>query len=57
MQDERLTMGGDCGRCGAEDIEVDSDGLCEKCYNEIATAQRGQGQESEFEQGAVSWQE
>lgn len=34
-EDERLTLGGDCGMCGKEDCEVDEDGLCEECHNEI----------------------
>ena len=27
-EDERLTMGGDCAMCGAEDVEVGDDGMC-----------------------------
>ena len=34
MEDERLTMGGDCGMCGAEDVDINEDGLCEQCWLE-----------------------
>ena len=26
------TIGGDCGHCGREDVELDEDDICEDCY-------------------------
>ena len=42
MNDERLTAGGDCARCGAEDVDVDEDGLCENCYHEVKDSFKGE---------------